>query len=110
VNKLQTVYIPVSEFNSSELIVENEGIHNSCLDRVKLVEAFVFNKEELKQLLFDAFDAGTKSVILQITNNDDNTIGYSKGFTTKKIGELIEPHVRIRDKEEYIENFLNKEK
>ena len=47
----QTVYIPVSDLNSSELIVCNEGIENSCLDRVKIVEAFVFTPEELKQLL-----------------------------------------------------------
>ena len=53
----QTVYIPVSDLNSSELIVCNEGIENSCLDRVKIVEAFVFTPEELKPLQ-DIVDEG----------------------------------------------------
>ena len=95
-NKLTTVYIPTKE----EL--EDYHFHD------KSSEAFVFTPKEFKQLLSDAFDAGTKSVILQITNKDDNTIGYLKELTTKKIGEVVKPHIRIRDKKEYIENFLNK--
>jgi len=49
-SKIQTVYIPVSEFNSSELFVGNEGIENSHLDKVVIVEALVFTPEELKKL------------------------------------------------------------
>ena len=45
--------MPVSEFNSSELVVRVEGIDDSSLDRVKLVEAYIFTPEELKQLLED---------------------------------------------------------
>jgi hypothetical protein len=85
----QTVYIPVSDLNSSELIVCNEGIENSCLDRVKIVEAFVFTPEKLKQLLSDTFDAGNKSGLA----------GYSN----------ISHHTQY-EKQQYIENFLNKEK
>ena len=67
----QTVYIPVSDLNSSELIVCNEGIENSCLDRVKIVEAFVFTPEELKQLL----EEYTNRIVENIKHIDVGEIG-----------------------------------
>jgi hypothetical protein len=89
-NKLQTVYIPVSDLNSSELIVCNEGIENSCLDRVKIVEAYVFTPEELKQVLSHAFVAGENY--------------YEAGeWHEDYVGEITQPN-----KEVYIENLLNK--
>jgi hypothetical protein len=95
-NKLQTVYIPVSDLNSSELIVCNEGIENSCLDRVKIVEAFVFTPEELKQLLSDAIEHGLNSF-----DEFDKGYNYDEESRAEGLKEI---------QEEYIENFLNKEK
>jgi hypothetical protein len=91
----QTVYIPVSDLNSSELIVCNEGIENSCLDRVKIVEAFVFTPEELKQLLSDAIKHGLNSF-----EDFDAESNYDEESRKQGLKEI---------QKEYIENFLNKD-
>lgn len=56
---------------------------------LKLTEAYVFTPEELKQLLSDAFDAGTKY----------GDVNCEFGGET-----------RLPNKQDYIKNFLNKEK
>ena len=71
----QTVYIPVSDLNSSELIVCNEGIENSCLDRVKIAEAFVFTPEELKQLLSEYTNRIVENAEAYIVDTTDDSRG-----------------------------------
>jgi hypothetical protein len=92
-NKIQTVYIPTS-ISTSKLQVGtiDERDYYKGFDKitnVNEVERFVFTPEELKQLLSDTFDAGNKSGLA----------GYSN----------ISYHTQY-DKQQYIENFLNKEK
>jgi hypothetical protein len=52
-----------------------------------------------------AFDVGVTSVILKIDNEEDNTVGYSKGFITKKTGESVELYPREQIKQDYITNL-----
>ena len=69
--------------------------------------------EYLKQLLIPseklaevAFDEGTKAIILKVTNFDKNTIGYSKGFTTRQINEQVELHTRKYDKQDFLNSKI----
>jgi hypothetical protein len=75
----------------------------------KQLEVLIKVKSKLKPLIpivENAFDKGSNSVILKITNSEKNTVGWSKGFTTRLVGEFIELHPRIIDKENYINNTI----
>lgn len=82
----------------------NEDIESSS-------EAFILMKEFLSQSthlipeIEKAFDVGVTSVILKIDNEEDNTVGYSKGFITKKTGESVELYPREQIKQDYITNL-----
>jgi len=76
---------------------------------------WITKQNELQQVLSNsiplipeiekAFDSGVNSVILKIINEKDNTIGHSKDFTTRKIGEWVEPYSREYIKQDYISNL-----
>lgn len=69
-------------------------------------------EQALKQILFEstflipqienAFNAGVDSVVIRIVDKENLTVGYSKGFITRKVGELVELYPRIRNKYDYI--------
>ena len=76
---------------------------------------WITKQNELQQVLSNsiplipeiekAFDSGVNSVILKIINEKDNTIGHSKGFTTRAIGEFVEPYSREYVKKDYLSNL-----
>lgn len=66
--------------------------HN--VERISELEQILANAVPLMPEIEKTFDSGVESVILRITNEDANTVGHSKGFTTKRIGEWVEPYPR----------------
>lgn len=68
-----------------------------------------YTENQLRILLSEAFDNGVKSVILKITNDKMNTIGYSKEITRFFDGDVITPYCRNRDKEIYISDKVKSE-
>lgn len=86
-NKLQTIFLSKKDASLFVCgVVQGECSH---VTDVEQIQGYVFTPEELKQLLSDAFDAGNKSGLA----------GYSN----------ISYHTQY-DKQQYIENILNKEK
>lgn len=83
----------VDEFNLFWISKQNE-LHQVLSNSIPLIP-------EIEK----AFDSGVNSVILKIINEKDNTIGHSKGFTTRKIGEWVEPYSREYIKQDYISNL-----
>jgi hypothetical protein len=76
---------------------------------------WITKQNELQQVLSNSiplipeieksFDSGVNSVILRILNEKDNTIGHSKGFITRAIGEFVEPYSREYVKKDYLSNL-----
>lgn len=66
--------------------------HNG--EQIYELEQVLANSVPLMPEIEKTFDSGVESVILRITNKTANTVGHSKGFTTRVIGEWIEPYPR----------------
>lgn len=66
--------------------------HNG--EQIYELEQVLANAVPLMPEIEKTFDSGVESVILRITNEDANTVGHSKGFTTRAIGEWVEPYPR----------------
>jgi len=71
------------------------GVTDNITHWLKPREAYVFTTEELKQLLSDVFDAG------KYEDYKDISFDGGENYETIRI---------VKDKQEYIENLLNKEK
>ena len=97
------------------VIIDKKAIEN----RLEKLKVFQYHNQEaiyeLEQILSQStplipeieksFDSGVNSVILKIINEKDNTIGHSKGFTTRVIGEWVEPYPREYVKKDYLSNL-----
>jgi hypothetical protein len=63
-------------------------------EQIYELEQVLVKATQLMPEIEKAFDSGVESVILRITNETANTVGHSKGFTTRAIGEWVEPYPR----------------
>jgi len=84
------------------------GFEDSSDEReYDVLKELLSNSTPLQPQIETAFDMGCKSVILRITNEKDNTLGHSKGFTTRVIGEFVQPYPRPNYKESFISTFIS---
>ena len=108
-------YIVISKTAIQKRIEELEKVeqeliksgHTFAVTRGKIDEliSLLYQSTPLIPEIKKAFDAGVTSVILKIDNEEDNTVGYSKGFITKKTGESVELYPREQIKQDYITNL-----
>jgi hypothetical protein len=84
----------ISEFSTGRRLWVNSAIKN--------LKEVLSQSTPLIPQIENAFDAGVDSVIIKIADKENLTVGYSKGFTTRTVGELVELYPRIRNKYDYI--------
>lgn len=86
IKQLQTVYVPTKDLTDFEKI-----LIDSLDDYLIKTKVYLFTPEELKQLLYNSFEAG-----------------YNYGYDSANMDEGYS--VNYKNKEQYIENLLNKKK